>query len=283
MKNEYFVDMTIKEKYISFADKLYKEVLRENEKGNVMISPYSMFVLMCMFQQAANGETREEVKDVLDGGVSAEDISSLSQELTKNSNGGVKDANALIAKVEYAPEIKNDFKSIMKQTFNAEIFSSVDMVNDVNKWVSDKTDGMIDKLLQDGSNVDIALINAISFNEQWAEEYDEYSINECQNFLNADFKTEKTTMLRSTEYGYLEDSKHIGFVKPYKGEEFDYVAIIPKSGQKLDGGKLGIKDICEMYSKAEDYETKVSMPEFSFENSISMKRFVAGIRCTKGF
>lgn len=116
----------------------------------------------------------------------------------------------------------------MIENFSGKLFSSDDIVKDVNAWVEEKTKGMIRNAADDSMNHMLAcLMNAIAFEAEWMEKYEEDDIHEGE-FNNADGTICEVQMLESSEDTYIEDDFFTGFVKPYKDEEYAYMALLPK-------------------------------------------------------
>ena len=107
-------------------------------------------------------------------------------------------------------------------------------VRAVNQWVSEKTDGQIQKILDDISPDAVMLLaNAVSFDAEWQDIYEKQQIRKM-DFTREDGTTIRADMMYSAEYGYLSDEHAEGFVKYYKGRKYAFAALLPKEGMSVE-------------------------------------------------
>ena len=112
--------------------------------------------------------------------------------------------------------------------FGGKLFTSSDMISDLNNWVKKNTSGMIDKIADDSMrDVPACLMNAISYEGKWSDHYIRDDIT-YRKFHNSDGTTKETSMLKISEREYIENDSYTGFVKPYKNAEFSFMALLPK-------------------------------------------------------
>ena len=104
------------------------------------------------------------------------------QSITGQSDIAIKVANSIWFKEDPYFTVKDAFLQTNADYYNAAAYKSPfdnQTLADINGWVSNKTDGMIDKILDDISKDAIMyLINAVLFDAEWSykfeEEQDEY-------------------------------------------------------------------------------------------------------------
>ena len=147
-------------------------------------------------------------------------------------------------------------------------------VDAINKWCKDNTDGMIPKIFEYGDlNYDtiMVLLNALSFDAEWASQYPDYRCVEMT--FRGETHDATVKMMFSSEGNYISGEHETGFVKYYKGNSYAFAAILPEEGISmeeylacLDGEKLcklldfGIKEV------------NAGLPEFTFDWSGSLKK-----------
>ena len=86
-------------------------------------------------------------------------------------------------------------------------------IDAINNWVKEKTDGMIDSVLEEPDPYIITvLLNALAFDAKWQHPFEESDVGK-REFTRADGKTESCDMMYGTERLYLEDDTATGFVK----------------------------------------------------------------------
>jgi serpin B len=81
-------------------------------------------------------------------------------------------ANALMLSKKYGDLISPDYRALVKESFSAEVFEGAS-IDDVNQWVNRKTEGKIDKILDDLDDLTAAvLLNAIYLRAPWAVQFE---------------------------------------------------------------------------------------------------------------
>ena len=255
-------------------------------KNNLVFSPFSVLVLLCMAADSTDSETREEIIRIICKDRSYEDIKKGIIELSDRlaEDDALSIANALCVNETIRNTIKEDFKEQIIKDYNSELFASKNIVDDVNKWAKEKTKGMIDKLADKSmENMLACLMNAICFEAEWQEQYEEDAIYEDE-FHNADGTVSEVEMLGSDEYDYINTNEFEGFVKPYKKGKYSFMALLPKeeSANTLDS-LLPSLDLSRIYEERVSREVRVEMPEFRYDFSEDLTAYLESLGMTRIF
>lgn len=153
----------------------------ENEKKNKLYSPLSIKYALEMLGEATNGESKEQITNIL---------GTYSNKQYINSEN-LSFANALFVKDSYKTAIKDTYTNTLTSKYNASvIYDSFNTPTTVNSWVSDKTFKLVDNLFTDVSSYDFILVNALAIDMEW--------VNKIQS---------------ETGSGYIEHYKHEKFDK----------------------------------------------------------------------
>ncbi len=263
-KEEFFPETEVdSEKYNEIARTILGNMLNKSDEDNIVFSPYSIYTLLTLLSDSTAGVTRNEILDFLKNDESDDrDTFSVADRHLKQSKGFIS-ANAVIVKNEYKDNIRQEYLDAVKDKFNAEFFSSNDIVRDVNKWVKDNTKGMIPEIADESMNEMIAgLINAVSFITKWKENYELYSVYD-EFFTSVDNTESEVTMMHSSEDFYMEDESFTGFIKDYKNDEFSFVGLLPKkTGKELMKESIESLDVSSLYTNAFKAEVEVTLPAF---------------------
>ncbi len=246
-------------------------------KGNVILSPFSILLLLCMAADSTGSETKEQIINVICGDRPYENVKNAVKDLySLLDDSAVSIANALCVKETIKDSIKEDFKKTLSSVYKAELFSSKNIVNDVNKWVSKKTKGMINEIADKSMESMLAcLMNAICFEEKWDKPYEDEDIEESE-FCNADGTTSDIQMMFSKEHEYISNDLYDGFVKPYRGNKFSFMALLPKKRSFLSLlHSLSSLDLTELYNSKENRAVLVDMPEFRYDFSENLTSYLA--------
>ena len=268
------------EGYLNLTKEMLKISCKDNQNENVLVSPFSMYMVLGMALDAADGKTQKEIKGLFQKGYSITRINEINQMLQRDfckqmKAGKVTSSNALCVKNDYAKYILDSYKEVITNYYGAEIFEIEGNSPDpINAWVENKTDGMIpeimDEILDDWK---LSLLNAVSFNAKWRVPYDEDNIIvEEEVFNNIDGTESEVTMLESVEYEYLEDKYFTGFAKPYKGDKYELMCLLPRKNKPINGKMLDEIDFASYYKNLQlCYEVYASMPEFECMSNVKLK------------
>lgn len=264
--------MEIKEyigKYNEITGNLLENFLKTKEGENIVFSPMSVIMLLGIAADAVDGKTRDEIINVLCEDPFYEDCLTVLRDIQKalTESGSLMLSNAVCVKENIYTSITEGYEERLKENFNGKLFSSDDIVREVNAWVSEKTKGMIENAADDSMNQMLAcLMNVIAFDAEWMEGYEEDDIHEG-NFNNADGTISEVQMMESSEDTYIEDDFFTGFVKPYRDENYAFIALLPKKKKSPSFLRRVAKQVdFSRLMQGVTYSTVyVIMPEFKYD------------------
>ncbi len=277
------VDEAFVESMADFSVNLFKESYKakEEDKINYLISPESVMLAMAMATNGAGGETRKEMEQVLGGTLSIEDLNRyLYTYAGKHGDSEQVEfniANSIWLKDEEGLEVQKEFLSAVNSYYDGEVYKEAfddETVAKINQWVDTKTNGMIKKLLEKiEKDMVMYIINAIAFEAEWKEEYKDSQINEDGKFTNYQGKEETVNMMHSGENIYICDDNAQGFIKPYKGGEYGFMAILPNEGISVDEyiSDMTGDDYISLFENRSFPDVYVDMPEFTYEYEMDLK------------
>lgn len=287
------------EKFVSamndFALKLFRETYKYDGSGeNFMLSPLSVTLALAMVANGAKGETRAEFEKVLTGGnFSVSDLNRYLLTYAKNlytaDDCKLETANSVWFRNLEDFEVLKSFLQNVIDYYDASVYAEPfdeTTLENINNWVYNHTDGMIDKILDDISPADMMfLINAVVFDAKWQNEYEKKDIASGK-FTREDGKKISVDMMTSTEHTYYEDDLAVGFAKNYIGGKYSFVALLPNEGvtladyiAELDGARI------EKLLNNPLPSTKVvaRTPKFSFDYSTHLEEVLAALGMPTAF
>ncbi|MCR5804607.1 MAG: serpin family protein [Clostridia bacterium] len=243
---------------------------------NMMVSPASLFFAMEMLGAGANGNTLTEISNALVPGASNEEALAFAADyyksLSSDENETIKLANEILIREDIGGTYYEDYLNYVKDNFDAEVkvepFDG-NTVTKVNEWVNEHTDGMIPEIIKNlNENTSMILVDAIAFDAKWENKYEEYDILEDSTFTNSKGEKEDVTLLYSGEEVYFETDKATGFMKYYEGEDFAFVAVLPKD-ESITANEFLEGFTSEDYKAFLDSRTNDTVnayiPEFSYD------------------
>lgn len=134
---------------------------QDNKEENIIYSPLSIKYALAMLADAAAGDSEAQIRDL---------IPDLKPKLYVNSEN-LSLANAMFVRDEIKDRIYDSYTNTIKQNYNAEIiYDPFDSPDSANKWVSDKTLGIIKQTLSPEDmtdETDFLLINALAIDMNW--------------------------------------------------------------------------------------------------------------------
>lgn len=274
-------DKKFKSAQADFAVKLFQNSL--GKKGqNTLVSPTSVMYALAMTANGAKGKTLKEMEKVLGNGMSIDKLNKYlgygMKKLPKSKELSVNIANSIwYDGGNGRVKVRRDFLQKNVNFYKADVFDTPfnnSTVKDINSWVNKNTDGMVKKIVNkfDKDTV-MCLINAITFDGKWAVQYDDNDVSKGK-FTAYDGTKNKVKMMNGTEYTYIKDDNAKGFMKPYKGGQYSFAALLPDKNvniykyiKSLTGSKLS-----KILSKSSNEMVITQMPKFKYDYSVTMKK-----------
>lgn len=233
---------------------------------NLLVSPYSAAVALSMLEEGAEGETKAEFDDVLDG------ILYAAEDLGGGTDITVKSANSLWLSDNFS--VRNRYVGLLQKDYDAFVtvqdFSDPATVKEINNWCSEHTAGKIGHILDELSPNDVmVLINALYFNAPWLDAFDENATTKAV-FNGVSEEKNVSMMCRQGMFEYAEYQGCQIVRLPYAGGRYSMLVVLPPSGWSIDAmlpyvNSSILKNVLSMNSKQ---EVVLKMPKFRLETSL---------------
>lgn len=219
--------------------------LPSDKNGNIFISPLSISQALSLTVNGADGSTLDEMKKILG-------LSNLTMEAVNNGSEKLLQAIALREKqgeedqpifrianslwIDKKVEFLPGFLEIASGSFQAKAealdFDDKKSIDKINSWVSDKTEGKIEKILEILQS-DLYLVNAIYFKGSWQEQFDKKLTKE-EKFSTKSGAKDVDMMENSGDYDYLEKDGLQIISLPYKGNDYSMKVFLPAKNNSID-------------------------------------------------
>ncbi len=177
--------------YNAFSLELLRKNLKE-DNSSLLVSPLSVLSALGMTANGANGETLQEFENAF--GMQTEELnlfmaylqySDADDELLQSFENElgiltevpvIHNANSLWLSSDRGFTAEQGFLDTAEQYYNAQVntvpFDSK-LPGQINGWVKENTDGMIDSILDNVEPNDVAyLVNAVAFDAKWEKPYE---------------------------------------------------------------------------------------------------------------
>jgi serpin B len=275
------VDSKLVDANTKFGFKLFSEILKQDSKKNVFVSPTSVAIALSMTYNGANGETQQAMAKALElQGMSLQDVNQANEALKaslENADPAVQlsIANSLWAK--QGTDFKPDFMQRNQQFYKAKVteldFAKPDATNTINSWVKENTRGKIDKIVQQiqPDNV-LFLINAIYFKGNWTKKFDKGATTERPFYLSNGTQKQHPLMSQSGKYRYFENDTLQAVSLPYGKGRLNLYVFLPKKNTNLDAfqQQLAVENWQEWMTQFRMRQGSIQLPRFKFDYDIQL-------------
>jgi serpin B len=254
-----------------FALSFFKNVDKTSKPGeNIVVSPYSAGVALSMVAEGAEGQTRVEFDNALNGCLfKAEDLGS-------NDTVVVKSANSVWVTDDFS--IRNRYVSLLEKDFDAFIttlnFSDPATVKAINNWCAENTNGKISEIIDRiNPGTVMMLINALYFNAPWEDAFLERNTREGV-FHGYAGDVQVPMMAKTERLNYAEYQGCQMVELPYQGGRYSMYVVLPAAGMGVDQMIPYINET--LYDQAmgmmAPVKVKLTMPKFKLETSLVLNK-----------
>ena len=267
----------------AFALSLLQGCIASDANENVLLSPLSVQMALAMTANGARGETLTEMETAL-GGLPIDTLN----EYLYTTRTALSDDWHLANSIWFKSAVDQGFLQTNADYYGADAFQSAfddQTVNDINNWVNTHTDGMIEKAIDriDKSSM-MYLINALVFDAAWATPYANSELY-TGSFTTEAGDRSAVNMMISRETTYLNDGRATGFVKPYAGGQYAFVALLPNAGISLAEYIHGLDAaaLCKMLSTDRQEIVIAHLPQFEIEYGATLNGVLADMGMPTAF
>ena len=250
--------------------------------GNVVLSPLSIGTAMAMALAGARGATEAEMLRVLKQRLTRPEIDAANGALMQRLNGyqqGTPPAKLAIANALMLmrdEKLSADYTAVVKDKYTAEVFAHAGL-DDVNKWVSEKTEGKIPKILDRLNPRAVAvLLDAVYFKAQWAAMFSTYATKNEPFSLTATRRVDVPMMHRTGNYTVVAREGFRAILLPYNVPSLGMVVVLPDA---IDGlskveQKLGAAEfpaLITALAAAQPKSVALALPRFKTKFGADLK------------
>ncbi len=285
----------------TFAFDLYRSIA-ESEQGNLLFSPYSVSQALAMTYAGAQGNTAEQMAEVLHIRLEPENFHRGNVDLAHDLNQGVetppeaepftlKIANSIWGQAGFP--FSEPFIHTLDQFYDAGL-NITDFVGDpegarvdINDWIADATADRIEDIIPPGAitpDMRLVLANAIFFKANWLTLFDE-NLTTDGDFTRLDGSTVSVPMMNQTEtLGYMQSEGFQAVRLPYFGDNISMIVTLPDMGnfeafeQQWDASTL--QDVVKNLTFE---QVQVQIPRFEYEASVSLSKILQELGMVDAF
>ena len=269
----------------AFGLKLLREIHAQSESGeNLFVSPLSVAMALGMTYNGAAGTTYEAMQETLElHGLTLDEVNESYCSLIDLLAGLDPSVQFLLANSIWYREgfpVRPEFLEVNQEYFDAEVapldFASPGAAPTINNWVSEKTNGRIEEIVEDpiAANIVMFLINAIYFKGDWTIQFDP-ELTADRPFYLADGSQKQVPMMTYpdvVEVGYFSDQEVQALDLAYGGKAYSMTIVLPARDSQI--GAL-VQGLCaerwaSIVAGLATSELNVVMPKFTLEYELEM-------------
>ena len=273
---------------MDFAAALLRQTAKEE---GVLLSPVSVLYALGMTANGASGTTLSQLEKAM--GMDRDTLNDYLYTYRMSLPENTKKCRLSLANSLWVRDIfrmDDSFLESCVSYYDAEAYRSAfdeSLVTDLNRWVDDKTDGMIDKLLEEPPSplAMLYLVNAVCFDAKWQEPYEKSDIQEGADFTAADGSRQTADLLWSRESIFLSDDNTTGFMKYYDGGRYAFVGLLPNEGVSLEGYVAGLTGgkLHALLNSHQYGTVEAAIPRFTASSSLLLNDALEAMGVTDAF
>lgn len=280
-----------------FSLAMFQKLSAKNEDVNFMASPLSVSMAMSMLANGANGETRDEIIEALGfDKENLDEVNLFNQRITKylkevDNTSKLSLANSIW--IDKSLSVYDDFISVNKASYGAEIFnvplSSEQTRKEINKWASDKTEGMIPEFFKEAPGGAVCLMNALFFDGKWKNKFDK-ALTAEGDFHNADGSLSHPEVMKAPDCSFLGlyDDKGATWINlVYGNGAYSIDLVLPDEGKSITEyiSSLSKEEWLELSRdyERELYKGSITLPKFAISSEQDLQGILRQLGIEKAF
>ncbi|MBX9777133.1 MAG: hypothetical protein K2Y71_22375 [Xanthobacteraceae bacterium] len=291
----------LSEAYNSSGQQLFARLAAApGDPRNIVVSPYSIGTAMALALSGARGGTETEMIRVLRHSLSREEVNSANAEalailnqygrsgslFSKSSPTKLAVANAVML-TQQGGAISPDYLATAKANYAAEIFRNADIAA-VNNWVSRRTEGKIDKILDKLDPTTVAvLLNAVYLKAPWREPFDKRLTRTASFAISPSQSVQVQMMHRDGLYPVVHEPGFSAIRIPYAAPQLSMVIVRPDQVDALPDviGRLDGLALRGLFARLRRSAQRVDLglPRFKTEFEVTLKDHFRALGMTQAF
>ncbi len=257
----------------------------------LLLSPVSILNALGMTANGAGGTTLKQMETA--AGMSLNQLNEFLYTYRMSLPAAYKSCAVSMANSAWVRDtfrVEDSFLRACVNYYNAEVYRSAfdgSLVTDLNRWVGKETNGLIDSLLEQapGEATMLYLVNAACFDARWETPYEASDIREGGTFTAASGARQTADYLTSSESIYLSGNNVTGFLKPYDGGKYAFVALLPDEGVTLEDylKNLTGEHLYQLITNHQYADVQASIPRFTAQTELELEKALTAMGITDLF
>ena len=280
--------------FAAFSVRLFQESVK-SEPGNTAVSPLSVLLALGMAANGAQGNTLTEFTQLLgERGLSLDEINRAAAALSAGfrETGGstaLNIANAIWYDEGFNPEqafLQANGDYYQAAAYRAD-FSKSGTVDDINDWVSERTNELIPSIIdQLDPQAIMVLLNTVYFNAVWQNQFNPDKNSE-DGFTLDDGSTADVIYMSNGVSGenYIGQDGMQGVLRPYDDGRFAYLAVLPPADTDVDDfiASFDADTVKALIESASEQAVLLQLPKYEATSDLSLNEMLTGMGLRDAF
>lgn len=267
---------------VDFALALLKNAHTEGETA--VVSPLSVLTALALTANGAAGETRAQLERMLGASVGQWNAwlsdAEESESLLSADSVWIRDTDAFAVREAFLRTAQEQYRAeVCRAAFDESTCA------EINAWVSEHTDGRIERMLESiSADAAMYIINALSFEADWAYAFEENKVTSGK-FYAADGTTQTVELMNGDVTRYLCGENAVGFCKDYADDRFTFLALLPDESLTAEEylATLTGEKLLSLLANETGKSVCVTMPKLSFETGFTLNDALRSMGMTDAF
>ncbi|XP_041054098.1 serpin peptidase inhibitor, clade F (alpha-2 antiplasmin, pigment epithelium derived factor), member 2b [Carcharodon carcharias] len=260
-----------------FGLDLFKEILQESSKPNIIISPLSIALGLAQLRLGSVNRTEKQIEKTLRFTSLNCSHYTLCTAINNFTRSALSIASSIYIKKGF--HIKPEFIKDSAKFYNSQpqVLTGVSAkdTNMINSWVQQMTGRKIKTFLNEvPSNIVLLLLNAIHFKGLWQVQFDPRATSE-DTFYKEDGSSKQVAMMQHPKYpisSFHDDDLQIEVARLSFKQNMSFIVVKPMVPGRLNSivSKLNITELLGHFFKARPMPVKMPKLNINFDTELRL-------------
>ena len=279
-----------------FACRLFRTINEQKDgNGSIIVSPISVTYMLGMLNTGADGQTRQQITDVLGLGSSVQEINEYCKKMIDEAplvdpSVTVQIANCIDVNSALGLTLVPRFKTDMQNYYDAQIealdFNKSSSLDKINSWCKKNTDGMIPTILDElNADATMYLLNAIYFKATWTEKFDPKDTRDMDFTMPNGSADKRKMMHRKALAAYGKNDLCEMLCLPYGSNGYSMYVLLPVEGKTVDDVIQGLSAdaVQQQLFVMDPHEVDILMPRFTTSSETMLDKVLPAMGMIRAF
>ena len=278
------------------AFRLYEHLAKTD--GNLVFSPFGISMALAMTAAGAEGNTLDEMRQVLaiqqadaDHHAAFSSLYEQTEQSARTSGIALRIRNALW--IADTLHVQPPFRSIVEQAYRASLFpvdfaQGAAVAQQINAWANEATSGRLTRMIdadQFSRDTRLLLLNTVFFKGTWTHRFSRSNTRPVPFHVTPTRSVPVPMMHQKTMAWYVAEPSVSALELPYARGGFSMVLLLParKDGLGELGASLTVEQVETLLHRLAHIEVDVRIPRFAFRSDLPLNSILGAMGMRDAF